>query len=537
MGQVALNLTRKWRSKKFKEIIGQELVVKILQNSLYKNTFFPVYLFSGQRGCGKTTTARVFAAAMNCQKLSEFQNNPQKIQLPCSDCDSCVAMSHMRHPDFVEIDAASYTGVDNIRNIIDTSSFLPILSKRKVYLIDEVHMLSKAAFNAFLKILEEPPEFVVFILATTEIQKLPETIKSRCFQLFFNPVKLATVVKHLEKICEQENIVYEQDALELIARSTEGSLRDAINVLEQSRFASDKVTKTIVSSVLGYLDDQIVFQIIMAVLQENRELLIKAVDQIGQTAVSIDYLLQRCQECMYDIMMYKYQASQKYFITIPEDIVQIVDATSVTRIVQCFDELSLLDEVLAKTSKKQLLFESKLLAMTLSQHSAMNVEKKKLTTKVVDNTSRYVEQWKTFIQAITKQTDPILYSMFCESDFINFDIEQKTVQIQTLKKFIMFQDLFMEHKKSYQTILERCFGAQVILAIDFGKEMRVKKESVVQQKRTPVSSHRQTTHSVRQVAGTLDISDKEKWKLTHTLLKLFGGTVSEMGKDKHESDA
>src|SRR5579863_10403001 len=151
MEAVSLNLSRKWRSQNFDQIIGQDLSVRILKNSLYLGHYFPVYLFAGQRGCGKTSTARVFAAAVNCAALSDFQKDPKKAVIPCLECPSCCAMRDGNHPDFIEIDAASHTGVDNIRSIIESSSLLPLMGRKRVYLIDEAHMLSKAAFNAALK--------------------------------------------------------------------------------------------------------------------------------------------------------------------------------------------------------------------------------------------------------------------------------------------------------------------------------------------------------------------------------------------------
>ena len=201
---------------------------------LFKNQFFPVYLFAGQRGCGKTSTARIFAAAVNCARLPEFQQDPRKVSIPCLLCESCVAMSKGQHPDFIEIDAASHTGVDNVRNIIDASSFLPLLSSKKIYLIDEAHMLSKAAFNAFLKIMEEPPASVIFILATTDMQKILDTVKSRCFQIFFDPVDVQTISDHLEKLCIAESIAFDAAGLSVIAKEAGGSVRDAINLLEQT---------------------------------------------------------------------------------------------------------------------------------------------------------------------------------------------------------------------------------------------------------------------------------------------------------------
>ena len=167
-----LNLARKWRSKNFDQIIGQDLTIRALKNSLFLNHLFPVYLFSGQRGCGKTTTARVFTAAINCQNLENFRKEPREFKLPCLECQSCCLMASGKHPDFIEIDAASHTGVDNVRNIIEAAALLPVIGRKRIYLIDEAHMLSKAAFNAFLKILEEPPKSALFILATTDPGKI-----------------------------------------------------------------------------------------------------------------------------------------------------------------------------------------------------------------------------------------------------------------------------------------------------------------------------------------------------------------------------
>lgn len=390
MEQPTLNLARKWRSAQFKEIIGQDLVVRILQNSLFKNQFFPVYLFSGQRGCGKTSTARVFASALNCQKLPEFQKNPQ-LAVPCLTCASCIAMTMGRHPDFIEIDAASYTGVDNIRNIIDTSSFLPLLGERKIYLIDEVHMLSKAAFNAFLKILEEPPKFVVFILATTEAQKLPDTVRSRCFQLFFNPVNIQTVVAHLENMCQKESIAFEREGLEMVAAVTQGSLRDAINLLEQARFAATSVTKGVVLSVLGYVDDQVILNMLQAVINKDQLGLSNLFNAWSHQVISMEYLVKRSIELLYDGVVIKYGGEAKYAGSMASQIAKLVEQVTIQELIACFDELCAIDMAITKTSKKQLLFESLMLRLSLrsqnvnlhhatiatSHHETVHDEKKK----------------------------------------------------------------------------------------------------------------------------------------------------------------
>ena len=281
MDTITRNLARKLRSQNFNQIIGQELTIKILKNSLYKTHYFPVYLFAGQRGCGKTTTARVFAAALNCEKLVQFQKNPKKL-VPCLSCISCISMKSGRHPDFIEIDAASHTGVDNVRQIIESATLLPLMGHKKIYLIDEAHMLSKAAFNALLKILEEPPSSVLFILATTIPLKIIDTVRSRCFQLFFKPIRTEILLEYLKKVCTQEKIRYDIPALELIIDQAEGSVRDALNLLEQVRFLGKTVSKEIVLQTLGYIDDNQLLCILTAVLQQQPQQVLNILKMLQQ---------------------------------------------------------------------------------------------------------------------------------------------------------------------------------------------------------------------------------------------------------------
>lgn len=564
MEQVSLNLARKWRSTKFSEIVGQELVVRILQNSLFKNQFFPVYLLSGQRGCGKTSTARVFAAAVNCQNLSEFQKNP-KIAIPCLSCNSCLAMKKGQHPDFIEIDAASYTGVDNIRNIIDTSSFLPVFGNKKIYLIDEVHMLSKAAFNALLKILEEPSKSVLFILATTETQKIPETVRSRCFQLLFNPVVDTQVVQHLENICTQENISYDIAGLETIAHATQGSLRDAINLLEQARFAENSVTKSAVISVLGYVQDAILYELLSAMMNSEIEKVFEIFKNFDKKSISVEYVVKRLLELLYDFILIKYAVAPKYSSELSENYKQQLDAVHITKLLTWFDELVRLDMILAKTSKKQLMLESLLIRLVAPEYQDYHPEgvKKKnninvATTEHAHNSDEQL--WKTFVTIVGAHIDPILASILHATDLVQFDRSRHIVEISTLKKFILFQDLFVEQKKDYQPYLNQVFGYQITLVVQFNK-----KEEIVQQvvastttksevtshnvvaSRTPTAVNKssmsqptfgrrtQQRYQAPQVYDknerTVDVTDSKKWKVTHMLLEHFGGTVREIIKD------
>ncbi len=220
-----LVLYRKYRPQAFAEIIGQDHVVKTLTNSILANNTSHAYLFSGPRGSGKTTTARIFAKAINCQNRQSFE--------PCNKCNSCLEITAQKSIDLVEIDAASHTGVDDVRALIDGIKFAPVSSKYKIFIIDECHQMSKPAHNALLKTLEEPPGHAVFILATTEIHKMIPTIISRCQRFDFKRLKIQEIIKKLEFISKKENIKFEDSALSLIALNSRGSFRDAESLLDE----------------------------------------------------------------------------------------------------------------------------------------------------------------------------------------------------------------------------------------------------------------------------------------------------------------
>ncbi|HXH22994.1 MAG TPA: DNA polymerase III subunit gamma/tau [Dehalococcoidia bacterium] len=241
-------LYRKWRPRSFSELAGQDHVATTLRNALRSGKAAHAYLFAGPRGTGKTTTGRVLAKALNCTDLQDGE--------PCNQCESCQSYNAGRAMDLIEMDAASNRGIEEIRNLRDKVAFSPGAGEKKVYLIDEVHMLTEAAFNALLKTLEEPPPHVVFILATTETHKVPATIVSRCQRFDFRRISLAATVRRLEQICEGEGIACEQAALEMIARQATGSLRDAVNLLDQLTTSYGReLTVDLVRAGLGLIDD------------------------------------------------------------------------------------------------------------------------------------------------------------------------------------------------------------------------------------------------------------------------------------------
>lgn len=249
-----LAIYRKYRPKQLSDLFGQEDTIKILQSAASDGKISHAYLFYGSRGTGKTTTARIFAKIANCQKRQEDKEFSKKGE-PCNECDACKAIDEGRAMDVVEIDAASNRGIDEIRDLKENIKTLPSLNKYKVFIVDEVHMLTPQAFNALLKTLEEPPAHVIFILATTEYEKLPATIISRTQRFYFRKLTLQEIVKKLTLIAKSEEIKFDKEALEMIAYVAEGSLRDAESLLDQIISMKGKnVTVGYVESILGKVD-------------------------------------------------------------------------------------------------------------------------------------------------------------------------------------------------------------------------------------------------------------------------------------------
>src|SRR3989454_6140755 len=251
-------LARKWRPKTFAELSGQEHGVTALSNALERGRLHHAYLLTGTRGVGKTTIARILAKSLNCVK--------GVTPTPCGICPACVEIDAGRFVDLLELDAASNTGIDNMREILDNARYAPTAGRYKVYLIDEVHMLSKQAFNSMLKTLEEPPEHVKFILATTDPQKIPVTVLSRCLQFNLKQMPPATIATHLSRVLESENVEFDREALALISRAAAGSMRDALSLLDQAiAHGGGRVAAAGVSEMLGAIDQTHLLRLLAAV--------------------------------------------------------------------------------------------------------------------------------------------------------------------------------------------------------------------------------------------------------------------------------
>ncbi|MDL2236927.1 DNA polymerase III subunit gamma/tau, partial [Christensenellaceae bacterium OttesenSCG-928-K19] len=278
------SLYRVYRPDTFDDVYGQQQITDILKNQVAGGKPSHAYLFCGPRGTGKTSTAKIFANALNCLNL---QNGN-----PCHECEVCKGFEKDAFVDIVEIDAASNNGVDNVRDIREKVSLLPAQGKYKVYIIDEVHMLSPGAFNALLKTLEEPPPHAVFILATTEIRKVPATILSRCQRYDFKRITERDIMARLAFVADKQGIEYEEDALKLIAQQAEGAMRDALSIMDQCIAAQDRLTKETVFETVGIADSQEITELAQAILGENAGQALALVDSMLQGGVSAHNILR-----------------------------------------------------------------------------------------------------------------------------------------------------------------------------------------------------------------------------------------------------
>ncbi|MGL6071745.1 DNA polymerase III subunit gamma/tau [Craterilacuibacter sp.] len=289
-------LARKWRPKRFADLVGQEHVVRALSNALTSERLHHAYLLTGTRGVGKTTIARILAKSLNCETGITAE--------PCGACAACRQIDAGRYVDLLEIDAASNTGIDNIREVLENAQYAPTLGRFKVYIIDEVHMLSKSAFNAMLKTLEEPPAHVKFILATTDPQKVPVTVLSRCLQFSLRNMTPQQIAGYLAQVLEVEGVAYETPALSLLGRGAAGSMRDALSLLDQAiAYGVGEVKEEGVRAMLGAVDRSYLFGLLGALADADGPLLIREADQLAERGIGFDSALTEMTVLLQQIAM------------------------------------------------------------------------------------------------------------------------------------------------------------------------------------------------------------------------------------------
>ena len=291
-------LARKWRPKNFDTLVGQENTVQALVNALDQERLHHAYLFTGTRGVGKTTLARILAKSLNCEKGISSK--------PCGECSSCISVDKGNFVDLIEVDAASNTKVDEMRELLENSQYAPTSGRFKVYIIDEVHMLSNSAFNAMLKTLEEPPEHIKFILATTDPKKVPVTVLSRCLQFNLKQMTIEKISNHLDMILTNEKIKSEKKALGLIAKSARGSMRDALSLTDQAiAYSGNEISENKVSEMLGVVDNNFLIDIMFKISENKGEELIEIAHGMNDKNIALDSTLIDLAKLIHEISVYQ----------------------------------------------------------------------------------------------------------------------------------------------------------------------------------------------------------------------------------------
>lgn len=344
-------LYRAYRPQNFNDVAGQKHVTQTLKNAIKENRLAHAYLFCGPRGTGKTSIAKIFAKAINCENADR--------EVPCNECETCKTITNGEHPDIIEIDAASNNGVDEVRNLIEKVKYAPILCKYKVYIIDEVHMMSSGAFNALLKTLEEPPEHVIFILATTEPLKVLPTIISRCQRFDFTRLSQEDIVSYLSMVLDQEGVTYETQAIELIASLADGGMRDSLSILEQCLAYSGKnLTIEDVNTVYGVLSTQDKVEFLLHLIHKEMASVLKTIENMNQKGIDLKRLTVDLIQILKDIIVYKNTNETTILNILTQDNITTIAPYVVSQ--ECFEAIDLLNNALEKyrlTSDPLLYFE------------------------------------------------------------------------------------------------------------------------------------------------------------------------------------
>ena len=402
-------LYRVYRPKTFGDVVGQEHIVKTLKNQIKNNNIGHAYLFSGTRGTGKTSTAKIFARAVNCL-------NPINEE-PCNECEICIDTLNDNIMDIVEIDAASNNSVDDIRELRESVKYTPSKAKYKVYIIDEVHMLSQGAFNALLKTLQEPPSYVIFILATTEPHKIPATILSRCQRFDFKRVSSKDIASRMSYICKKENIEAEEKALSLIARNSQGALRDALSILDQCiSFGNEKIEYNDVIELLGTVNIDELFELSQSIIDENTKKSLEILNEFIIWGKDIRNLINDLIDHFRNLMVCKVSKDLDEIISLPEESIERLKEQSqnvnINDLIRILNILSETQDSMKSSSNTRILAEVTI--MKIAQ--PMFDESKEALIKRIENLEEKIESGNIKVSTVQIEQSKDVKSQIIEDN-------------------------------------------------------------------------------------------------------------------------
>lgn len=420
-----LVLARRWRPQQFSDIIGQDHVSQTLSNAIASERIAHSFIFAGPRGVGKTTTARILAKALNCEK--------GPTSTPCNECTNCQSITKGNSLDVLEIDGASNRGIDEIRNLRENIHYAPTQGKYKIYIIDEVHMLTKEAFNALLKTLEEPPSHVIFMFATTEIHRVPATILSRCQRFDFKRIPTNTIIQHLQKMCETDKIEIEQDALLEIAKKSDGSMRDAQSILDQIiSYSGDTITAKQIAEILGLIDIDLFFSYTSKIREKNLKDLLMLCQKVFSDGIDLGEFLVGFEEHFRNLLITK-TLDNMDFIHVSENYkeryLKESKEFSENDLLQYIQLIGEIQNSIKWSTQPQIKFEFGILKMA-KMPSMVDIEnilgKINLLKKKTNNKIQYSEQP---VKPKTEQTTELPKSIEFHNDWQNFCDKIKSTKI------------------------------------------------------------------------------------------------------------
>lgn len=444
-----LALYRKYRPTSFDDFVGQDSIVKALKHQIDTKTFTHSYIFSGIRGTGKTSMAKVFAKSLNC--ITPIEGNA------CNSCEQCKSFNQGSSIDMIEIDAASNNGVDDVRQIRENARFLPVYSEYKIYIIDEVQMLSQGAFNALLKTLEEPQSKVIFILATTELYKIPDTILSRCIQFNFKRIEKKDMIARLSYILDKENVKYDNKALEIIVRHSGGALRDAISMLDKTlSYNREKVDEESISEAIGILSVDKIHHIINSVFKSEIDKVLTFIDEFINSGKQVDKIIEETTFFIRMIIVDRILKNENEYLKYYKNI-------ETKELNEFLEDLDKLYRELRFSISTKLSLEILLIKWSKAR---VNEEVEEVVKEVKEVKEESIEEkWNRFLDILKDEEDISYYAYLCEAKiksvedkniYITYDEENEFYKESIRKK--EFRDkvkeiLFKTFKEDYDIIL------------------------------------------------------------------------------------
>ncbi|MDO5707363.1 MAG: DNA polymerase III subunit gamma/tau [Andreesenia angusta] len=484
---------RRFRPNNYNDLIGQENVVKILQNQIKNNNIAHAYLFSGIRGTGKTSAAKIFARAVNC--LNPKDGNP------CNKCEICRGIINEEIMDIVEIDAASNNKVDDIRELKESSNYPPSKTRYKVYIVDEVHMLSKGAFNAFLKTLEEPPNYMIFILATTEENRIPSTILSRCQRFEFKRINSLKIVENMEKICNELGVEFEKSALNLIARNSDGGMRDALSILDQCLVNEDNYLslKNVIDSI-GTVDNEFLRNIVKDIIDKNSSNIVYKFDELTKTGKDYIVFLKELISFFRDLMILKTGVNYEDILELSDEDIsgmkELLEEIGNNEIINYIEELIKVEEKIKNTNQPRIILEVSLIKLCDIEDRESLISRIENLEKIVESGEIRVKNEKSIDKRDIKESKKLIPPIKRNDIFKNNKedelIEKKEEQEELIDAKELSFDVIIEKwddflkflRKKRPSIAALLLDAEIsnfsnsILTVNYGKNYGFHKEAI-----------------------------------------------------------